>query len=621
MKIKKIKIDKFRKIENVEIDKFGIVNELFGSNGCGKTSFISFITWIIYGETLDFGTNDEMNIDTFNPNEYISGEITFDDDYKLARTYGIDDNGIVKNDFFVNDRKCKSQKEYYEYVNEIFGITGSIKIKGLNLIRALSDPYYLPSKPNEFRELISRLINIDTYSILFEDEKYQLIKDDYDKQKKDFDTCKDYYNSKINEIDNDVKKIKSIINDYKSSLVKIDNIDIDKIKADRDNLEKELSSVISEINNEIIGKQKELFSLQDKIKGSQLNDKKNNELNTKLVLLKSEYNDLVDKLQNISLENSKKEIELKNLNSSLKEYEKYLSELKSMTFTEIHCPNCNTLINENDYKKFNVDKVKKINETNLEIEKTKKKIKEIKIIETNDLEKQIETKVEEIKSINSKILEVDNYKSEETIKLEQERDSINDEVMYLVSNKEKNIEEKTSAIKEKLKQIEDEIAFFNNNNTTLEKIKDYNTSLENALKQKSIFTNKLTMLKAFKNDEILLLKNNTSKIFGEVFDFEMLVKNKSNDNYKKVCYASIEGLEQTKQNTANYLYYSIVMLEKIKQYINPNCDIPIIFDIADNLGEKATKNITDVIKNSQIFYTRIEWKDNVERQLKIIKEI
>ena len=619
MKIKKIKIDKFRKIENVEIDKFGIVNELFGSNGCGKTSFISFITWIIYGETLDFGTNDEMNIDTFNPNEYISGEITFDNDYKLARTYGIDDNGNIKNDFFCNDRKCKSQKEYYEYVNEIFGITGSIKIKGLNLIRALSDPYYLTSKPNEFRELISRLINIDTYSILFEDEKYQLIKADYDKQKKDFDTCKDYYNSKINEIDNDVKKIKSIINDYKSSLVKIDNIDIDKIKIDRDNLEKELSSVISEINNEIIGKQKELFSLQDKIKGSQLNDKKNNELNTQLSLLKSEYNDLVDKLQNISLENGKKEIELKNLNSSLKEYEKYLSELKSMTFTEIHCPNCNTLINENDYKKFNVDKVKKINETNLEIEKTKKKIKEIKIIETTDLEKQIETKVEEIKSINSKILEVDNYKSEETIKLEQERDSINDEVMYLVSNKEKNIEEKTSAIKEKLKQIEDEIAFFNNNNTTLEKIKDYNVSLENALKQKSIFTNKLTMLKAFKNDEILLLKNNTSKIFGEVFDFEMLVKNKSNDNYKKVCYASIEGLEQTKQNTANYLYYSIVMLEKIKQYINPNCDIPIIFDIADNLGEKATKNITDVIKNSQIFYTRIEWKDNVERQLKIIK--
>ena len=619
MKIKKIKIDKFRKIENVEIDKFGIVNELFGSNGCGKTSFISFITWIIYGETLDFGTNDEMNIDTFNPNEYISGEITFDNDYKLARTYGIDDNGIVKNDFFCNDRKCKSQKEYYEYVNEIFGITGSIKIKGLNLIRALSDPYYLTSKPNEFRELISRLINIDTYSILFEDEKYQLIKDDYDKQKKDFDTCKDYYNSKINEIDNDVKKIKSIINDYKSSLVKIDNIDIDKIKDDRDNLEKELSSVISEINNEIISKQKELFSLQDKIKESQLNDKKNNELNTKLVLLKSEYNDLVDKLQNISLENGKKEIELKNLNSSLKEYEKYLSELKSMTFTEIHCPNCNTLINENDYKKFNVDKVKKINETNSEIEKTKKKIKEIKIIETTDLEKQIETKVEEIKTINSKILEVDNYKSEETIKLEQERDSINDEVMYLVSNKEKNIEEKTSSIKEKLKQIEDEIAFFDNNNTTLAKIKDYNVSLENALKQKSIFTNKLTMLKAFKNDEILLLKNNTSRIFGEVFDFEMLVKNKSNDNYKKVCYASIEGLEQTKQNTANYLYYSIVMLEKIKQYINPNCDIPIIFDIADNLGEKATKNITDVIKNSQIFYTRIEWKDNVERQLKIIK--
>ena len=68
--------------------------------------------------------------------------------------------------------------------------------------------------------------------------------------------------------------------------------------------------------------------------------------------------------------------------------------------------------------------------------------------------------------------------------------------------------------------------------------------------------------------------NATNKIFGDEFQFEMLVKNKLNDNYKKVCYASIDGLEHNKSNTAKYLKLSIILLEKLKKYIG-DCDIPI----------------------------------------------
>ena len=175
--IKSIRIKKFRQLENVNEENIGLINELYGSNGSGKTSFISFISWVLWGETLDYGKNDDMNIDTFKPFELIGGEIEFDNDFVLTREYGYDELGKKTNDFFVNSRKCKNQNEYYTSINNLFklDLLSNLKIKDFNLQRAFSDPYYLPNKENQFRELISHLVNVDTYSILFSNEKYAKI--------------------------------------------------------------------------------------------------------------------------------------------------------------------------------------------------------------------------------------------------------------------------------------------------------------------------------------------------------------------------------------------------------------------------------------------------------------
>ena len=81
--ITKIKIKKFRKLENVNENNIGLVNELYGSNGCGKSSFINFISWMIYGETLDYDTNDDMNIDVNKNEEFIGGLIECDNEYNF----------------------------------------------------------------------------------------------------------------------------------------------------------------------------------------------------------------------------------------------------------------------------------------------------------------------------------------------------------------------------------------------------------------------------------------------------------------------------------------------------------------------------------------------------------
>ena len=156
------------------------------------------------------------------------------------------------------------------------------------------------------------------------------------------------------------------------------------------------------------------------------------------------------------------------------------------------------------------------------------------------------------------------------------------------------------------------------NKAKLNNAKIYKQNKSVLLDNKSTYELRLSLLNEFKVNEINLIKEKTSEIFGNDFEFEMLVKNKSNDNYKKVCYASIDGLEHNKSNTAKYLKYSILLLEKLKAYIG-GCDLPIVFDIADNIGKKTRNEIFELVKNSQVFYTRISDEDNVERKLNIIK--
>ena len=205
MKIKSINIKKFRQLENVFEENVGLINELYGSNGSGKTSFISFITWLLYGETLDYGKNDEMNIDSYKPYETIGGEIILSDgleEVSLVREFSIDDKGKKTNNFYINGRKVSKQDEYYNQVNDCFKVFVNVKIKNFNLQRALSDPYYLPNNETQFRELISALLSdVDTYSVLFEDDKYRKIQNDFGKQGNDYDKCKEFYRQQLTEIE------------------------------------------------------------------------------------------------------------------------------------------------------------------------------------------------------------------------------------------------------------------------------------------------------------------------------------------------------------------------------------------------------------------------------------
>lgn len=617
--IKSIRIKKFRQLENVNEENIGLINELYGSNGSGKTSFISFISWILWGETLDYGKNDDMNIDTFKPFELIGGEIEFDNDFVLAREYGYDELGKKTNDFYVNSRKCKNQNEYYTSINNLFKLDSlsNLKIKDFNLQRAFSDPYYLPNKENQFRELISYLVNVDTYSILFENEKYSRIKNDYDNQG-DYEKTNDFYNQTIKQIEKDIIITDSKISEY--SKIKFDEKKYNELQTELDNVK----NARIDNNEELSNKLNVLNDIQQKLIESKNNDIANRTVSKE----EQEKKDLLEK--QVQLNNKINEINYKNieikfnrdkLEKELNLSKEELDNVKASKFTEIKCPKCDTLINEEDYKIFNKNKANRIKTLNDNINSCQEALKQLVFIdieETNNELNAVKQRLYTLETIlNDKPI---NYISDETKALETQFNELYDEYNVLKLNNEVIVNGKKQKQREDILRLENEIRLMKEDKDKIEALKILKENKKTLNENKGVYVLRQSLLKEFKLNEISIIKEYTSKIFGNDFDFEMLVKNQTNDNYKKVCYASVDGLEHNKSNTAKYLKLSIMMLEKLKSYIG-GCNIPIIFDIADNIGKSARNDIFETIKNSQIFYTRIDDNDNVERKVNIIKEI
>lgn len=617
--IKSIRIKKFRQLENVNEGNIGLINELYGSNGSGKTSFISFISWVLWGETLDYGKNDDMNIDTFKPFELIGGEIEFDNDFILAREYGYDELGKKTNDFYVNSRKCKNQNEYYTAINNLFklDLLSNLKIKDFNLQRAFSDPYYLPNKENQFRELISHLVNVDTYSILFQNEKYAKIKNDYDTQG-DYEKTNDFYNQTIRQIEKDIIITEAKISEY--SKIKFDEKKYNELQVELDNVK----NARIDNNEELSNKLNVLNDIQQKLIESKNNDIANRTISKE----EQEKKDLLEK--QVKLNNKINEINYKNikikfnrdkLEKELNLTKEELDNVKASKFKEIKCPKCDTLINEEDYKVFNKNKANRIKTLNDNINRCQEALKQLVFIDIEETNNELQSIVQRLNALETILNDKPiNYTSEQTKALEKQFNELYNEYNVLKLNNEAIVNGKREKQREDILRLENEIRLMKDDKDKIEALKILKENKKTLNENKGVYVLRQSLLKEFKLNEISIIKEYTSKIFGNDFDFEMLVKNQTNDNYRKVCYASVDGLEHNKSNTAKYLKLSIMMLEKLKSYIG-GCNIPIIFDIADNIGKSARNDIFDTIKNSQIFYTRIDDNDNVERKINIIKEI
>lgn len=639
--IEKLEIKRFKGLKNVKYENFGLINSIYGRNETGKSSVLDCICWLLCDSTLLYGStsnNDEL-IDLNNPNELIEASLVINGN-KIQRTYGHklnDDETITDvNYYYINDRRCKSQKEYFEFVDNFLGLKFKTKEK-INLKYALMNPFVLGKeiKQEVFRRLIKEILDVDFDEILFsKKEEYVKIKNDYKYQGCDINNLLTYYKQQIKNQSKIVEsynaKINSEFNEYNLEQLKVEHGELLSKKA-----ETSLSFKSYAPSQEIANKMAKIIDLNNDLKKSKEEDyinskpKVDENLEKGILILKESINKDIVEYNSLVSESTKLKNDVNTNNILVNKNKEQIELLESTKVEGIVCPNCNTKIITPEQEQV----LKRVEERVQSLKQEQEEM--VKIIETcNKKIDDLEPRLKELKQlilIGKDTLSKNNEElnkqkngsfeivySENTKKLEKELETLNIELNEL---KEKDVQ----LYQEKLNNRNNEIAVLNEEISKKQSlinqvIANENLKIEkkNVLVEKSKFEMLLTVAKDYANDLALVIKEYCVKIFGNDIDFVMVKKNKSNDEQKPVCYAQIKGIPYNSLNSANNLLAGVIVIEKIKNYINAN-DIPVLFDIVDNVGQKTLDEIFSKV-SSQIFYTEVDRTDKSERTLIVVKE-
>lgn len=637
--ITSLEIKNFKGLENVKYENFGLINSIYGKNDSGKSSILDCIFWLLCDSTILYGStsnNDEL-INVNKPNELISASLIINGN-KIERCYGHklnDDETITDvNYYYINDRRCKSQKEYFEFVDNFLGLKFKTKEK-INLKYALMNPFVLGKeiKQEVFRRLIKEILDVDFDKIVFEKSKnkYDDIKKDYEYQGCDINNLKTYYKQQISKmsslinnlnIDNDItSSLDDLKNKYNDLLAKKTTLSINNRYVESEKLQK-IQNNIQELNKKLYElKQKDLENSKPKINVELINQIK--ELKESVNLQISQYN------QMITINNEYKsfidinKVYIKSVEEQINVLNETLKNYKSIV-----CPNCGTEIMTDEQKEI-------IKNTKFKIQELENKKQEY-LSSINKHENKINDLKPQIKDLQTAILlgkdklqelqkELDDYnnkqiqfvESEETIKANQELNDLKNKYNELKKQEIDNFNDSQINVQNQLNNLDQELNMLNNEMNIVIKNDNLKLQKRNYLSQKAKFEVLLTLAKDYANDLANVINQNCYKIFGDDIEFVMVKKNKSNDEQKPVCYAQIKSIPYNSLNSANNLLAGIIVVEKIKQFINSK-DIPILFDVVDNIGENTLQKIQSKT-SSQIFFTEVDRTDKNNRELKIIK--
>ena len=639
--ITKLEIINFKGVENAVYDELGLVNSIYGKNAAGKTSILDCILWLISGATLTYGDSNKVDdkcINTKKPNKIINAKITIDDE-TFERKFGHiiskeDDSKLTDvNYFYHNDRLCKNQKEYYDAISSVLGIDKISTKEKINVAYALMNPYVFGKEMKEetFRRFIMSIINVDFNNMIMEkSDKYDELKNDFKKQGCDINNLITYINQQI-------KKEKSTLVDFANTIdIELDedekstNDEINELIEEKARLTIGFNFAPSESTKQLIEERKKL---ENEIKLSEQDDMAKNvskeeiELSEIVKKQRNDYNDKVDIYTSLSknLEMLKSKSYSQNMKIvSLRERKLYI---EKQSIEETICPHCGKIVNEKQLEELkvkiksetldidnelsNLEKISK--ELNADIEKKQK--------ELDDLTENLKFLKQEYSDNKLKLQELQNDKnkiviSDKTKELKEKYDSLSDEIESLIAKETKEYEEKVKENQQKSIEIGTQI------NTLREKLNKIiqNNVLKKQKKEhlqtKATLEYKLSLCKDFANELSNITNKYSKEIFGDDVEFVMLKKLKTTDEYKPVCYAQIKGVPYDSLNTANCLLTGIIIIEKIKKYVGTK-DIPVVFDIIDNIGESSYKEILSKC-HSQIFFTEVDKSDKEDRQIKVL---
>lgn len=609
MKIKKIKINGFRGLKELEFDFNEELNIFSGQNQLGKTSIIDSIMWVLCDETLVNGKQDSDNRNMLDLKQPLNVILEMDNGLILERKYRDiwveDEDGNLKysrtdNQFYVNGAKYKKE-EYFDFIKENIGINKIIKTKDFNLLRGIMDyNYYSNIDYKIARKFTEELMDLKSDLELLNQEEFNPIKIDMQVLKFDCGKCANKYKNEFDKIDIQIKEKENL----KENLFKTIN---EKELEKGEKLFEERRVLL----NDNVLENSDYKALNQLLEENRVNiQEEEKNVITSLNNAKNEINDLISKGNkcNYNIENCQDKIknlinEEKNLLENNKFNQLQIQKSKELAFDEIICPHCNGLVNEKQKDEFN-NKIKNIqlNHKN-NIEKNNQRIQEIhKDIEI--LQNKINSTKKELNDYRKQYVECDN-------KIKQLNDEIqnNTKVKELLLKKEElnnNIKEfinnynteKNNKINELTIELDKLSSMLDNKN----RVENLKVEIQELKKKKAYLDMQRELVKDFKDLKRNMIKENTNKIFPNI-NIEIIEENENTGATKDVCYATLKGVEYKAINDGHRYLVGISIIEDIKRALGLQ-DLPIIFDKFADIDTNTFNEIKKITK-SQIITTLV----------------
>ena len=607
MKIEKIKINSFGKLENKEYNLSENINLIYGKNEAGKSTLLKFIQNTFYGTSKNKKGKTFSDYDLYKPwnDGDFSGKIKYKldsgEEYEVYREFG-----------------KKSPKIYNNKLEDIS--------KKFNIDKTTGNEFFFEqTKVDEFTFLTSIVSMQQEVKLNKQDQNVYIQKianlagtgDDGVSYKKAIDKLN---KKQLDEIGTDRSSGKPInisiskINKYEEEIK-----ELEIYKEKQYNIEKEINDLKKEIEKEK-NKEKYLKELKEKkdeerIENEKINfnDKILNKNEESIEKNKNEIEDLINKKEKI--ESNKIENKINGKIYFILIFIFCLSAIaiyviiKNITFSMILCILAIGLlilyfINKNKVLKQNKKVLEKINKINYEFDEKISSLKnEIKILEENNSEQK-----NEIKKINEKINSLKN-----------EKEKIKNKYIYKLNNEELNLLFNCIDYNEIIDNVQNLIRIKELNLNTLElNNKNIRENLENLinleellqiekqnyeeLKEKNDKINMAKMLieKAYEKMKNSVTPKFTSNLSENIFEI-------SDGKYKKVTINDDEGIivelpngkyvsaEKLSGGTIEQLYLSL-RLSMAKEISDEN--MPIILDEAfAYYDDERLKNTLEFLSN------------------------
>ena len=577
MRLIKLEIENFRAVKDLTLEfptdkKCAFIG---GKNGCGKSTIIDSILWLLCDETIVYGCQNDDNLDKNERLKAVNvcGTFIKDDgsELKLRRKLTpkftkAGEFSKYENEPEINDSPYTIKQYIARIKNQELGIKNENDpdVSSFNTLRCILDYNYLDTiKYQVVREKIEKILKISSINNLVEKAEYSLVKDDLKAALYDISKVKTKFNKQKALCESQVEILNRDYLNMKNAYKPLDMDELERLqKIEKEILEKEYEHSI-----EYKSAMEKNENLKNKLK----------EVNTQYENSLNEYNRIIklqkDILSNIDYYNSK----IENLKETF----------VSVKNSSNKCPKCNYVLNENEIKK-------KLDSINNEGASINQQIKELKDkLSKIDVDK-AKTEFENVKQNHNDIVkEIDD--SSNVLKEIIEKENTQSRIFY---NEKAN---KLSEIKSQISLLKSE--------SNVSGVEQKEAELKVARSELAKVEQKLAVLKDYEATKNKIITEKINEVFPNL-DFR-LFEESDTGAITNTCKVYLKNVGYDGINTGHKVMVGFEVVKSLRKALGVKESLPIIFDDVSNLdGDNFIKLTKE--NDCQIITTLVNSSDKID---------